>query len=200
MLNLSRDCLELLLKAGVSANIACGNSSALMECCGMTGRASCMRSLISYGADINFQEHSHQVSCVQRCCTSGNTEGLDILLRAGACTEVKDLDGDGPIQQAVFSQRIDCVKLLIAHGANLYERNYEGMRAIDFADDKPEIKAILQSAMGEAYAYSTIYGVQVTMSCCFVSQSNDVEATVPFVHEKPTGSKKARDYCRPPYS
>jgi ankyrin repeat/SOCS box protein 13 len=112
-----------------------------------TGQVSCIQTLIAYGADINFQERCHKVSCLQRCCTFGKTECLDVLLQAGANTELKDWDGDRPIQQAVFSERPECVKLLIAHGTNLFEKNNGGRMAIDFAGDNAEIKAILQWAM-----------------------------------------------------
>ena len=115
------------------------------------GRVSCIRSLIAYGADINFQESSHHVSCVQRCCTYGNTECLDVLLRAGANTEPRDGDGDRAIQQAVFSERPECVKLLIAHGTNLFGKNNDGKRAIDLAGNNAEIKGILEWTMGQTH-------------------------------------------------
>lgn len=123
--------------------------SPLLDSCTL-GHVSCVKTLVSYGADINFQEGSISVSCVQRCCTYGHTQCLDILLRAGASTEQKDHEGDRPIQQAVISRQPECLKLLIAHGSDLHTKNDYGKRPIDIRECDDECRAILKFAMGKS--------------------------------------------------
>ena len=142
-------CAELLLEAGARLGVHDGHLL-LLACRGNS--AECADVLIRYGADVNYQTADWGVSCAQRCCTYGRDGVLDVLLKAGAPMDRRDFDGDTPLHQAVYSKRERCAKLLVYHGADLFERNHLNQRPIDLAECTDEIRKVLKQAMSKCLA------------------------------------------------
>ncbi|KAJ8600625.1 hypothetical protein CTAYLR_008984 [Chrysophaeum taylorii] len=120
-------CLELLLSAGAEAS-----SAALCAAC-HDGRLQCARLLIDHGADPH--------SSLFVACQNGHADIARLLLAAAAtATETatsiststatakkkgvneggkRDLDGATPLAMAAKNGHVDCVRLLLSHGAEV---------------------------------------------------------------------------------
>ena len=55
-------------------------------------------------------------------CNRGYTEVTRLLLDSGAMINVPGMDNDTPLHDAISNGRVECVKLLVSHGASLTTR------------------------------------------------------------------------------
>ncbi|XP_037082512.1 histone-lysine N-methyltransferase EHMT2-like [Pollicipes pollicipes] len=62
---------------------------------------------------------------------SGSMEIAELFLTAGCQVNSPNVHGDTPLHIASRQQHYECVLLMLAHGANVYLRNREGMLALD---------------------------------------------------------------------
>ncbi|XP_013162114.1 PREDICTED: ankyrin repeat domain-containing protein 12 isoform X2 [Papilio xuthus] len=76
-------------------------------------------------------------------CFQGQQKVVKDLLKGGALVNDKGPNGDTPLFDAVSADNIKLVKLLITHGADPHIKNFQGVEASFYANDK--IKKFLQT-------------------------------------------------------
>jgi ankyrin repeat protein len=98
-----------------------GANMGLPDAC-VLGDLSKVKSLIATGANPNSDfpgdPPSYRQSCLDAACSEGNTDVVRALLKAGANPHGSAKRGSSPIANAVFSEQLDCVKLLVDCGVS----------------------------------------------------------------------------------
>ena len=81
-------------------------------------------------------------------CECGNIQIAEILLKAGAKVNSKDIKGWSALTQAVYSNDIDLTILLLNNGALATVKDIKGKSVLDIAKEKnyKEIQEILEQA------------------------------------------------------
>lgn len=90
--------------------------------------------IIERGANVNHQDRNGYCA-LHYAAQEKLADIAEILLNAGAATEMRDVYGNTPLWTAAFSARGDLsvVRLLARHGASFDNRNNAGKTAFDLA-------------------------------------------------------------------
>ena len=134
---------ERLLSAGADVNGSVfvngdSDSGTFMVCpmiaAAWNGNINVLKALISRGADINVQCHDaldfHRTPLFA-AATQGNVEAVKLLLASGASTELHNgLYYDNALCCAARAGKLDTVRVLIQHGADVNTRGDEGVSAL----------------------------------------------------------------------
>jgi uncharacterized protein len=97
-------------------------------------RPDLLKWLIDQGANVNHQDRNGY--CALHYVAQEKLGDIaEILLRAGAKTELRDVDGNTPLWTASFSARGDLsvVRLLVDYGASFENKNNAGKTVRDMA-------------------------------------------------------------------
>jgi len=133
----------LILSAGI--DVPDGDACTPLIWAAFHGRTQLLQWLIEQGAAVNHQDRNgycalHYVAQEKR------SDIAELLLRAGAKTELRDAYGNTPLWTATFNARGDLsiVRLLVDHGASFENRNHAGrtvrdMATIFFPDELAEL-------------------------------------------------------------
>ena len=70
-------------------------------------------------ADPNTSDNTYGWTALHYAASSGNTEIIHILLKAGANINAQNEEGSTPLYSAVWARQIEAVKLLLEYGARL---------------------------------------------------------------------------------
>jgi hypothetical protein len=89
------------------------------------------RWLVAQGADINARDH-YERTPLYRQATIGS-KSVNVLLELGADIQAKGYDGDTPLHAAAGFHRVDTVKTLVAHKADIHAKNGESKTALAYA-------------------------------------------------------------------
>jgi len=103
--------------------------------------------LIQAGADVNIQD-SIKLSPLHKAALLGDTRIMNILLEAGAKTELHDINGRTPLHCACLSNE-RAVKMLLSYGADADSVNTEGETPLIYADigyDWKSVQHLLNAA------------------------------------------------------
>jgi uncharacterized protein len=105
------------------------------------------RVLIQRGADVNARNKEYLMTPI----FYANTKVLAVLLANGADVNIKGKSNMTPLMWHTYSDQLENVKLLIAHGALVNEINDEDSTALDVAErfELSETMACLKSAGGK---------------------------------------------------
>ncbi|MCA9290387.1 MAG: ankyrin repeat domain-containing protein [Phycisphaerales bacterium] len=93
-----------------------------------------IRALVAAGAEVNAVDDSGTTAMHE--AVQGdlpNPTAVRALLESGAHADPADLDGITPLMLAAMSGDVECIRLLLAAGADPLARNAEGRSAIDVA-------------------------------------------------------------------
>ncbi|WP_322904814.1 ankyrin repeat domain-containing protein [Paenibacillus campi] len=89
------------------------------------GHDSIVQMLIGHGVNVNMRHPRTGATVLHKMCIQGNTQKVELLLHLGADTTLLNCVRT-PLLDAAYHGHLDCIKLLVEHGANL---NY-------YADDE----------------------------------------------------------------
>ncbi|MCA8945826.1 MAG: ankyrin repeat domain-containing protein [Planctomycetes bacterium] len=131
------DAVEVLIAAG--ANVA-GEGSIAFSFAALKNDVRVLNVLLAAGADPNAHTASLQTP-LHLAAREGASDALAVLLKAGAKPNAQDDTGDTPLHEAAESRRpsfgkeavIECVKLLLKHGADRTIKNKDGQTPLDVA-------------------------------------------------------------------
>jgi ankyrin repeat protein len=75
---------------------------------------------------------------------------VEILLRHDACVGAKDGDANTALHWAAYNDHIECLRVLLAHGADAQETGFDGKTALMMAEERKHSAAaeILRKAVG----------------------------------------------------
>src|SRR5437016_2857132 len=121
-----------------------------------TGDVAKVRELLDANADLANARNAQGQSAVLMACYMGRKEIRDLLLEkgptlalheaaaAGNLSRVKEIveekpelaKGHSPLLEAAANGRLDIVRTLAAHGADLHARTDAGKNALNFAEER----------------------------------------------------------------
>lgn len=101
---------------------------------------------------------------------------ITALVQTGTELDVPDSQGDSPLSDAVWSDHIECAKLLLEAGADVNFANHRGQKPITYAFHSPEIMALLLS-----------FGARVSLPSNSPSWSTPLGWTASFDHDLELG-------------
>lgn len=107
--------------------------------------------LLSAGARVDMVDND-QRNLVFR---TGNTEVLDLLIKAGSDVNYQDIDGDTPLHNAVLFFSFNTVKFLIENGADINIANNSDQTPIHYAAETGKIAKIRYLIKLGANIYNT---------------------------------------------
>ena len=118
-----------------------------------------LRHLLQKGYRIDTQDSVRRTSLHIAVTVLG--EGLEILLsnisEEKLNIDAQDVYGDSPLHLAVTMNRVDAVRLLLQHGANISLNNFAGESPYDVSERQsgPKVKALLKNALQTLEAQAT---------------------------------------------
>jgi uncharacterized protein len=106
------------------------------------------RRLLAAGADPAAEETIDQLRALDFAAISGEFELVKLLLSTGVDVNHRQggFWGETALMHAVFHDRRETVRLLIAHGADVNLANKQGQGPMYFAEGKPEMQQLLIKA------------------------------------------------------
>lgn len=100
--------------------------------------------LIDHGADVNAVMNTGETALMMGASASITTDVVKILLSAGAGIDAQSGRGTTALMRASKSGKLDNIRVLVEHGADLGVKDMEGRTATDWADTA-EIASYLKS-------------------------------------------------------
>ena len=143
----------LLLEAKASPHAERRDGSTALHVCAGNGHVDCVRALLAAGAEVKNWDVLGVGPLFVACTEGDHDEVVKILLGAGAPVE-----GSGnlptkltPLMGAALEGHERSVELLLAAGANIYQRSYNEMTALDLAvrQGHQACTVLLEEAMSE---------------------------------------------------
>lgn len=107
----------------------------LLFFCGSQNLAA-VKWLYTMGANLKIVD-SNGTSCLHHACRTGSVSIVQYLLESGCDVNLEDCSGWTPLHIACFmgGTRLDVVKILLAHRANIRITNREGKTPLDLCND-----------------------------------------------------------------
>eukprot|EP00316_Scyphosphaera_apsteinii_P021969 CAMPEP_0119303258 /NCGR_PEP_ID=MMETSP1333-20130426/4715_1 /TAXON_ID=418940 /ORGANISM="Scyphosphaera apsteinii, Strain RCC1455" /LENGTH=160 /DNA_ID=CAMNT_0007305875 /DNA_START=24 /DNA_END=506 /DNA_ORIENTATION=+ len=102
------------------------------------GQIGLIKRLLEGGADASWQDGDGQ-SCLWVACWNGHAAAVQLLCEAGANVDAATRSGITPLMQATCCRKAECIKVLLANGAdqNLKHGGCAGnLTALDIAKEK----------------------------------------------------------------
>lgn len=115
------------------------------------GHVTCVRALLKAGANPNMV-NLEGITPLHAAAFSGSGRIIRSLMKAGANASLQtQWGGNTPLHLATTKKCVDCVKALVAGGADVSVENFDHKKAVQEAAD-PEIKKMLEEAAATAAA------------------------------------------------
>lgn len=103
------------------------------------GNAELVQHLLNAGLDPNERStRTYQWPAITAACSAGNARIVRALIEAGATIDVSNID-NSPVFAAVHGKNLECLKLLVAAGADIhmtYELPHRLKNAIVYAEEE----------------------------------------------------------------
>jgi ankyrin repeat protein len=147
--------VELLLKYGADPNVRSFSRSTALHNAASAGAVSVVKKLLAAGAEPDVAS-STGATPLMLACQNGHKSIADALIRAGAnvnaASKFKFAPGDTVLHHAASGGNVDCVSLLLEHGANPLARGNHGLLPIQVAAKSgfPKIVELLTESAGDA--------------------------------------------------
>ena len=140
--------LEILLNRGAKVQVWSSDKSDPLCIAAFNGHRFCVRLLLAAGSPI-ITGKPHGFSAL--CCAAqkGYPEILGLLLQQGVSANAKGSPSGGvPLISASINERLSCIRMLLAAGADVNRTNDSDRTALYFAAEqgKPEAVALLLAA------------------------------------------------------
>jgi hypothetical protein len=124
------DCVKALVAAGANVNAKGNSDITALLAAALGGNSDCVKELIAAGADVNATDN----------------KGLTVLM-AVAMSPYDGVTGVDPkLVSATNDRHADCLKALIAAGADVNASTNDGKTALKEASGNPKLEAILKAA------------------------------------------------------
>lgn len=115
--NNHEQCVRLLLASGADPERVSSGMTPLYLA-SKNGSTSIVKILLNFGADSNFSTFFHRSSPLSAACSAGHCAAARELLKFGARVDLCDFENWTPLYHAFSNGREDCVRLLLAYGAD----------------------------------------------------------------------------------
>jgi ankyrin repeat protein len=136
----------------------------LIQAC-ENGDAASVTALLKAGADVNRPDNIGHTPLIM---ASGNASIVRILLEAGANPNVESRSGWTPLEGAATDGCVECVRLLLAHGADPWHSN----EFASLAEARDRNRSVVASLLEKARAEDS----RPCARLAFASMRSDIEA------------------------
>lgn len=123
--------VEVLLQYGANTNVMNRQGEPAIWLAASRGQKQATRALIQYETPVNQPSKKDGTTPLAIAAKHGSDEIVQLLLRAGANTEIPDRNGMTALAHAVTQNRLDPVISLIAAGANVNARDAAGRSILE---------------------------------------------------------------------
>ncbi|XP_070848744.1 ankyrin repeat and SOCS box protein 13 isoform X1 [Chaetodon trifascialis] len=139
----SLECVKLLLQHGAMANPALTSRTAspLHEAC-MAGNLDCVKLLIGVDACLEAYDLYYGTP-LHVACANEHTDCVKVLLNAGAKVNAARLH-ETPLHYAAKSMQAEMIEILVEFGANIYARDQQDRKPVDYTTPGSPSAACLQ--------------------------------------------------------
>jgi hypothetical protein len=103
-----------------------------------------IQKLLDYGADPNLGEQLFGNSPLHTAASNGRADIARVLLDGGADPNFPNHENETPLHVAVKAEQTELVHLLVERGADVNVKDVGNLSPWTLAQDKPEIRAILE--------------------------------------------------------
>lgn len=125
--------VSMLVTMGFSVNAQAADGDRPLNTAAAVGDATITKLLLEHGADPNLPSRSGNTP-LHDAALHGKADEIGLLLARGARIDAPTLDdGSTAIHLAASFDRLDAVKALVQHGANITLKNAKGFTAADLA-------------------------------------------------------------------
>ena len=186
----NEDAISVLLNAGADPNIAHADGyislhGAIRKGCSKD----VLEAIISHGADVNATNQANETA-LRYACWEGNIDTFNVLLQAGADTNIASADGNTLLYDAITADcSKDVLQAIISHGADLNATNKSNETALMRAcrmGNEDAISVLLNAGadpnIAHADGYISLHGA-IKKGCskevleAIISHGADVNAT-----------------------
>lgn len=135
--------VKLLLRHGADKNRKDEYGQSLVMTAASNHHVDVLKQLIEAGVDVNTP-NQYRIMPLAVAAEQGHLDEVNLLVAAGAKVNARDTSGGTALSVAILRGYKEIVAALIAAGTDV-QRDKEDLLAL--AEDKPEIKAMLEEAM-----------------------------------------------------
>ena len=114
-----REAVRSLLKQGADVNAAQGDGMTALHWAARHGDVELARTLVYAGANLKATTRLGGLTPLLMASQIGDSAIIEVLLKAGADAKTATTNGTTPLMFAAASGRVEAVKLLVAHGADI---------------------------------------------------------------------------------
>ncbi|KAJ8411257.1 hypothetical protein AAFF_G00172630 [Aldrovandia affinis] len=127
----SLECVQLLLERGATVNptLTSRTTSPLHEAC-MGGNSDCVRLVVAKGAHLEAYDLYYGTP-LHVACANKHVDCAKVLLNAGAKVNAARLH-ETALHHAAKSKNVDLIEMLLEFGGNLYARDKDNKKPIDY--------------------------------------------------------------------
>lgn len=135
--------VKLLLEHGADKNGKDNYGQSLVMTAASNHHVEVLKQLIAAGADINAA-NQYRITPLAVAAEQGHLDEVNLLVAAGANVNARDTAGSTALSVAILRGYTEIVAALLAAGTDV-QRDKDDLLML--AEDKPEIKAMLEKAM-----------------------------------------------------
>lgn len=121
-----RDQVVLLLEHGAIVDSRNEIGQTPMMRAATCGHANVIEMLLRHGADPNVRTITHRETPLMSASQIGNPGIIRMFLAGRALVDERNIFGHTALMMAVYHGNVDCVRLLVDHGADVHARDHEG--------------------------------------------------------------------------
>ncbi len=127
------DCTQLLLSKNADPNGTDGKGTAFVILTAESGCSTILKQLLRAGADPNKCRVSDNSTALSRAVWNNHIACVDVLLAAGAKTEIVDSQGRTPLIAAAQNDKTEALVSLLNHKGNLQVQDTKGRTVLYWA-------------------------------------------------------------------
>ncbi|XP_072332096.1 ankyrin repeat domain-containing protein 10-like isoform X2 [Scyliorhinus torazame] len=105
----------------------------LLRTASRASRLECVMQLVQAGVGVNITTSRFAQTPAHIAAFGGHPQGLLWLIQVGADYNIQDVVGESPVHKAARSGSLDCLNVLVSHGAKTDLRNANGLTAAELA-------------------------------------------------------------------
>ena len=123
--------IELLTENKVSTNQISSDGWTALKIAAFNGNTKAAELLIDGGADIDLGDPKLEISPLMFAVFHNKHETTKLLLKKGADPNKETIDGRTALSFAASQRNVEMIVLLLEHGSNLDQRDYEALKKIE---------------------------------------------------------------------
>ena len=184
------DGIILLLKSRADLNIADADGHTCLQCLVLHGcSVGLLQTIIDHGTLVNATNKKGHTALMM-ASQQGNIDGITLLLKAGADSNIADVDGNTCLQCFIFHKcSTEVLQTIIDHGVDVDATNKNGVTALMMASEKANVEFVnvllnagadpcIAIANGDKCLHiSVIQGCSIDVLQTLIDHGVDVNAT-----------------------